>query len=133
MCMNKSEILKVLKQYGFDTKEYIVLSGAAMVLLGIKKYTKDIDISVTRSYYKYLLNNYNCTFEKINVYNNKVYFIDNIINFGIDFYDTQTVLVDDIRVQSPKSILQLKEFLNRKKDKKDIELIKKYKKNKRGI
>lgn len=124
--MNKEEILKVLNKYGFDTKEYIVLSGAAMVLLGIKEYTNDIDITVTEDYYKYLLNNYNCTLEKVSEQNNKVYFIDNIINFRVDFYYTECVVVNNIRVQSIESILKLKKSLNREKDKKDIDLLKKY-------
>ena len=91
--MNKEEILKVLKKYNFDKDKYIVISGAAMVLLGIKESTSDIDISVTKDYYDYLLENYNCTFEKVNEYNNKVYFIDNIINFGFDYYKHKCILI----------------------------------------
>ena len=66
--MNKEEIIKVLKKYNFDKNKYIVISGVAMVFLGIKEKINDIDISVTEDYYEYLLNNYNCTFEKVNEY-----------------------------------------------------------------
>ena len=77
--MNKKDIIKILKEYKLDTNNFIVISGASMVLQGIKDTTSDIDIAVKKDYYNYLLKNYNCTFDKINKYNNKVYFIDNVI------------------------------------------------------
>ena len=106
--MNKTEIIKILRKYNFDKDKYLVISGAAMVLLGIKESTSDIDISVTKDYYNYLLKNYNCTFEKINEYNREVYFIDNIINFGIDYYKKEIIFVEDFPVQIPENILKLK-------------------------
>ena len=121
--MNKEKILEILKEQGLDTNNYIVISGASMVLLGIKETTSDIDIAVKKDYYNYLLKNYNCTFDKVNMYNNKVYFIDNIINFGIDYYSQNYTIVDGIKVQNPEEILKLKKILNRNKDKKDIKLI----------
>ena len=124
--MNKEEILKVLKKYNFDKDKYIVISGAAMVLLGIKEKTNDIDIAIKEEYYDYLLNNYSCTFERVNEHNNKIYFIDDVINFSSSYYKSNFVLVDDIPVQTIEDILELKLYLNREKDKKDIELIKEF-------
>ena len=46
--MNRKEIIEKLKQYNFDKSNYIVISGAAMVLLGIKDKTSDIDIATTQ-------------------------------------------------------------------------------------
>ena len=122
--MSKNEIIKILKKYNFDNKKYIVISGAAMVLHGIKNSTSDIDIAVTKEYYEYLLKHYKCDFDKINPYNHKVYFIDNIINFGIDYF-TSPVYMDDIPIQKIDDILKLKNNLNRNKDKDDILLIQK--------
>ena len=48
--MNKEKIVDILKKYNFDKDEYIVISGACMVLYGIKETTSDIDISVTGVY-----------------------------------------------------------------------------------
>ena len=123
--MNKEQIIKILKKYKLNNKEYIVISGAAMVILGIKEKTNDIDISVTKEYYEYLKNNYNVTFDKINRYNNEVYFIDNVINFGIDYYTENYINVDGINVESPNEILKLKRSLNR-----EIKLIENYMKDK---
>lgn len=41
----------------------MVLSGAALVLLGVKDVTHDIDIAVSSKLYGEILNKYNCEFE----------------------------------------------------------------------
>ncbi len=128
--MNKEDIIKLLNQYNFDKNKYVVISGAAMVLLGIKPTTNDIDISVTPSYYEYLLNKYNCILEKEKDNEVKVYFIDNVINFSTDYFDNNLLFIEDIPVQSIDNLLLLKQSLNREKDKKDIELINIYKEGK---
>lgn len=124
--LNRNQIVEILNEYNLDKTKYIVISGAAMVLLGIKEKTRDIDISVTKDYYDDLLKNNNCVFEKINKHNNKVYFIDDVINFGIDYYSTDYLLADDIRIQKPENIKKLKQMLSREKDKQDIKLIDKF-------
>ena len=128
--MNKKEIIKKLKEYNFDINNYMVISGAAMVILGLKESTHDIDIAVAKDYYDYLLNNYDCKFDRVNEFNNKCYIIDDIINFGIDYYNKYNKKVNNIPVQSINDILKLKQFLNRKKDIEDIEKIKIYIKEK---
>ena len=97
-----------------------------MVLLGIKESTNDIDIAIKEEYEEYLLNNYNCVFEKNNDYSKAVYFIDNVINFSVSYYNKKDILIDDIPVQKPEDILILKISLNREKDKKDIKFIKEF-------
>ena len=121
--MRRTEIIELLKKYKFDTKNYIVISGAAMVIANVKDQTNDIDIAVSKEYYNYLLNNYNCEFDCVNIYNNKVFFIDNIINFSYDYFDCKYTVIDGIKVQTLYSIKQLKKNLNREKDIEDIKLI----------
>lgn len=121
--LDKEKIIKILKEYKLDTNKYIVVTGSAMVLLGLKETTNDIDISVTEEYYDYLLTKYNCTFERISEYNNKVYFIDKIINFGKDYYSNDNLRIEGIPVQKIDDIKKVKIHLNREKDKKDIEII----------
>lgn len=62
--LNREKIIEILNEYNFDCDKYVVLSSSAMVLHGIKEYTRDIDIFVTWDYYKYLLDNYDCIFER---------------------------------------------------------------------
>ena len=125
--MNKEKIIQILNKYNLDKDEYIVISGACMVLYGIKEITNDIDISVTDKYYNYLLNNYDCIFERINEFGEKVYFIDNIINFSRTYYSDNKNYIDYIPVQAIDELIELKKYLNRDKDKIDIEKIMKYK------
>ena len=84
--INREKILEILKQYHFDSDKYMVISGAAMVLYGIKEFTNDIDIAVTREYYDYLLEKYDCKFDCYDSNGNKCYYIDNFINFGLKYY-----------------------------------------------
>ena len=125
--MNKEEIIEKLKEYNFDKNKYIVISGAAMVLLGIKDKTHDIDIAVKEDYKDYLVDNYNVTFDRMNEYNEPVYFIDNIVNFAVTYYTDIKEYVSGIPVQNVNDILKLKKGLNRKKDKIDIEKLEEYK------
>ena len=125
--MNREEIIEKLKEYNFDKNKYIVISGAAMVLLGIKSKTHDIDIAVKEDYKDYLVDNYNVTFDRMNEYNEPVYFIDNIVNFAVTYYSDKKEYVEDIPVQNVNDILRLKKRLNREKDKIDIEKLEEYK------
>ena len=125
--MNKEEIIEKLKEYNIDKNKYIVISGAAMVLLGIKSKTHDIDIAVKEDYKDYLVDNYNVTFDRMNEYNEPVYYIDDIINFAITYYTDKKEYVSGIPVQNVNDILKLKKGLNREKDKIDIEKLENYK------
>jgi len=128
--MNKAEILNKLNEYNFDTNEYIVISSAALVIQGVKEETKDIDISVTQKYYKYLEENYNCELERYDEKNNiNIYYIDDVINFSTNYYSEDKddfILLDGIKIQSISSVTRLKNMLNRPKDIKDIDLINKF-------
>lgn len=128
--MKRNEIIDKLKKYNLNPDRYILLSGAAMVLYGIKEETPDIDISVDKLLEKELLNNYDAKLEKINKDGTKAYIINDELNFGSNYYTENKAYINGIPVQKVEDILSLKLMLNREKDKKDIELIKKYIKKK---
>ena len=121
--MNREEILNQLKKYNLDTKNFIIIGSAALVLKGIKESTHDIDIATTKEYNNHLLKNFKCQFQK-EIDSHKVYFIDNIINFSTHYYnDFKGEWIEGYLTQTPNEVLKLKETLNREKDKKDIKLI----------
>ena len=124
--MNREYIINKLKEYNFDPNEYIVISGAAMVLYGFKEKTHDIDISCTKRYTNKLLKNYDCTLEYEHSDGNKAYMIDNIVNFGPNYYSKNKNYIEGIPVQRVEDIIKLKKSLNREKDLKDLELIYKH-------
>lgn len=128
--MNRKDILNILSEYNFNFDEYVVISSAALVLHGVKEETKDIDISVTEDYYKYLEKNYECELERYDDKNDvNIYYIDDIINFSTNYYsdsEDDFVIINGVKVQSIPAIIKLKETLNREKDIKDLKLIDKF-------
>lgn len=114
--MKKKEIIETLNIYNLNKKKYIVISGAALVLQDIIEETKDIDLYVDKEYYEFLLKNYNCIFERTNELDEYCYMIDNIINFGKTFCPKNIKMIDEIKVSSIDDVLELKKYLNRKKD-----------------
>src|SRR5574344_1834873 len=109
--MNRIDIINTLHKYELNNTKYMVLSGAAMVLYGIKDSTDDIDISLDDTYYDELLTKYDCVLE---MGKDDVYYIDNVINFGRDYYNKEDIVyVDNIPVQSIDAIIKLKKSLNR--------------------
>ena len=125
--INKEQIEALLNRYLLNKNEFIVLSGSALVLYGIKDETHDIDVAVSKEYFEFLLETYKCEIEKYDIKNNVyVYYIDNIINFSTNYYDVDYNVINGFKIQTIESILELKESLNREKDKKDIVKIKRY-------
>lgn len=122
--LDKEKILATLEKYNIDRNQHVIISGAALVLWGVKDNTQDIDIAVSSKLYEEILNKYNCIFEK-EVENYPVWFLDNVMNFSNHYYD-EIEYTDcfGYKVQSLESILDLKIKLNRPKDKYDIARIK---------
>lgn len=124
--MNRQDILNALNKYHFDINEYMVISGASMVLQGIKESTNDIDISVSKKYYDYLVKNYKCDIEKV-INGLNIYLIDDIINFSTNYYNRdEVVMYKGFPIQSLEGIKKLKLGLNRAKDISDINKLDKY-------
>ncbi len=121
MKMNKEEILEILKKYDIDKNEVMILSGASMVMHGVKEKTNDIDIAASPGYEKKLLQKYDCKLKYENVYK-----IDDKIEFWTNYFDYNYDIIDGYKFQKLIDIIKLKEKLNREKDQKDIKLIKEF-------
>ena len=119
--MKRNEIIKKLKKYNLDIKRYIVISGTAMVLHGIKEETPDIDISVTEDLEEELLEDYLAVLEHFNPDGPQAFIINDELNFGTTYYSNDKEYIDGIPVQKINDILKLKLSLNRPKDKNDIQ------------
>ena len=121
--MNRIEIIKELKKYNFDIKRYIVISGAAVVLHGLKDDTPDIDISISEDYEEELLEDYMAVLEHTNLNGTRAYIIDDNVNFGVNYYTKPSEYIEGLPVQNIEEIIKLKESLNREKDQKDLKLL----------
>ena len=122
--MNRKEIIEVLNKLDLPKSEYVVLSGASMVMQKVKSKTSDIDISVSKELFGILKNNATIvnSFLGYDVYKVNDYEVEFSNNYS--FFDkSNAVLINDIYFQDLNSIKKMKESFNRNKDKKDIKKI----------
>lgn len=122
--MNRKEIIEVLNKLDLPKSEYVVLSGASMVMQKVKSKTSDIDISVSKELFGILKNNATIvnSFLGYDVYKVNDYEVEFSNNYS--FFDkSNAVLINDISFQDLNSIKKMKESFNRDKDKKDIKKI----------
>jgi len=122
--MNRKEIIEVLNKLDLPKSEYVVLSGASMVMQKVKSKTSDIGISVSKELFGILKNNATIvnSFLGYDVYKVNDYEVEFSNNYS--FFDkSNAVLINDIYFQDLNSIKKMKESFNRDKDKKDIKKI----------
>ena len=122
--MNRKEIIEVLNKLDLPKSEYVVLSGASMVMQKVKSKTSDINISVSKELFGILKNNATIvnSFLGYDVYKVNDYEVEFSNNYS--FFDkSNAVLINDIYFQDLNSIKKMKENFNRNKDKNDIKKI----------
>ena len=123
--MKKIELLNLLKELNFPKDEYYVLSGASLVLRGIRKEANDLDLCISEELFNEIKDKYNlaegnkneCGFYKIN---------DNleiVVNKKEDF---KMEIGEKYNLENLQTILDFKIKRNKPKDQKDIENIKKH-------
>lgn len=64
--MRKIELLNLLEELNFPKDEYYVLSGASLVLRGIKEEANDLDLCVSEELFDQIKDKFNLTDEKKN-------------------------------------------------------------------
>lgn len=122
--MNRNDIIEKLKMFPYDSKDYWVITGAAMVLYGIREVTHDIDMGCTadmadkleKAGYLY----------KITSDGNRRFKIGDDIEVFENWLFGKVVSVEGIPVISIKGLMEMKQKLGREKDKRDIRLIEEY-------
>lgn len=123
--MKKIELLNLLKELNFPKDEYYVLSGASLVLRGIRKEANDLDLCISKELFNHIKNKFNltderkneCGFYKIN--DNLEIVVDKKENFKME-------IGEKYNLENLQTILDFKIKRNKPKDKDDIENIKKY-------
>lgn len=122
--MNKKEIISKLKNINLDLNEIIVISGASLVVQNIIDNTTDIDLSCSEDYYKKIKWK-----EKLGAAKTNIKYYD-VFEIGNNFYfPDEVVIIDGIKFMNLKECLKMKEELNRPKDRKVIEFLKKQRTN----
>lgn len=119
--MNKQEIIRILQNFPYDSNEYWVITGAAMVLYGMKEQTRDIDLGCSRDLadrleadgYLHARTEDGMRWFKLG---------EHIEVFEEWLYDGVS-RVEGVPVITAEGLLQMKQALGRKKDLEDIRLI----------
>ena len=128
--MNKAEITARLSAFPYSSREYWVITGAAMVLYGIREETADIDLGCTTEMadrletggYLYKVMPDGTRWFKISAE------MEAFENWLCD----SVIMKDGIPVISLKGLREMKEKLGREKDLRDIQLIDDYRRE-RGV
>ena len=119
--MKKSDILRRLLELNFDPTQYWLITGAAMVLYGIRAETGDIDMGCTTALAD-LLEAQGCPCSKGVDGSRKITLGDDVEIFENWLYD-KVELYENIPLLSPQGLMEMKRFLGREKDLNDIALI----------
>jgi hypothetical protein len=99
------------------------MTGAALVLHGVKEYAGDIDIGCSEELFQSLLQR-GYKLQQIKSYEGII--IDDCIEIYRNWQSEKVVYIEDIPVADINYIRKYKEDLGREKDLRDIELIDEY-------
>lgn len=123
--MKKIELLNLLKELNFPKDEYYVLSGASLVLRGIKEEANDLDLCISAKLFNQIKDKFNLTDERKNECG--FYKINDNLEIVVDKKeDFKMEIGEKYNLEDLQTILDFKLKRNKPKDKDDIENIKKY-------
>ena len=113
--MTKEEIFKKLDSLELNKEEYIVISGASLVVQDIIEETSDIDLSCDTTYYDSI-----SWPVKDGYFGTEIKYKD-CYEIGCNFFDPEkTVIIDGYRFMNLDACLDLKKLENKKSDQKLI-------------
>ena len=126
--MKKDDITARLANFSFSTDDYWIITGAAMVLYGIREETSDIDMGCTKEMADRLealgfLDHVSGDGKRCFKYSDSIEIIEGWLRDSIQN-------VGGFPVISIDGLVEMKRELGREKDKRDIELIEAFLKRK---
>ena len=123
--MDKQEIIKRLRDLNLPKDEYYVLSGASLVLRGIREKCSDIDLCISEELFADVKDRLKMTPDNINSCN--FYHLSNSLEIVVDKKSRFNMEKDyEFNLEDINTILAFKESRNLPKDQQDIVNIKKY-------
>ncbi len=122
--MNKKEIIKQLESFPYNRDDYWLITGAAMVLYGIKKETNDIDLGCNKEMADQLQKDGYLYQHSEN--GNRCFRYGDQIEVFENWLKDSVTSIDGFPVISIRGLIEMKRELGRDKDLKDIKLINEY-------
>jgi hypothetical protein len=121
--LEKEDIIDICKSLNLNPDEYCLGYGGALVLHGIKDFTADIDINVTKALFDRLSQKYKVDYA---MFNEPYINIDGMVDVFIgDNMDSKTY-IEGIPVSTLQEIIESKRRLGRPKDIEDIKRIEEF-------
>lgn len=123
--MNKEQVLKMLEELNLPKDEFYVLSGASLVLRGIREICSDLDLCISEELYEKIKDKYELTDDKKNECN--FYHISDELEVVVDKKEKfNWEICEPYNLENLNTILEFKIKRNKPKDQADIENIKAY-------
>ncbi|MBR2600407.1 MAG: hypothetical protein IKD84_05830 [Erysipelotrichaceae bacterium] len=122
--MNRNEIFEQLRQFPYDPAQYWIITGAAMVIYGLREQTHDIDMGCSKEMADLLERDGHL--HKISPDGRRSFRIGELIEVFEGWICDKTVEIEGFQVISLKGLLEMKRGLGREKDLRDIRLIEEY-------
>ncbi|MBQ7060043.1 MAG: hypothetical protein IJM83_12220 [Firmicutes bacterium] len=122
--MKKADIIEKLHSFPYDTKDYWVITGGAMVMYGIREETSDIDLGCTSELADRLEKD--GFLYQIKPDGTRWFRIGSDIEVYENWLYESVELVDGIPVISIPGLIAMKQTIGREKDKRDLKLIEEY-------
>lgn len=127
--MNKEQLLNLLEELNLPKDEYYILSGASLVIRGIREQARDLDLCISKELFEQIKDEYSLTEDKKNEYG--FYHISDSLELVVDEKEKFNMEVcEPYNLEDLNTILNFKIKRNQPKDQVDIERIKEYLKNK---
>ncbi|MBQ1358123.1 MAG: hypothetical protein IIY63_02770 [Oscillospiraceae bacterium] len=119
--MDKEEIIEKLEKFPYDTREYWINAGSAMVMHGLRENTEDIDLGCTSALADLLeASGYLCVTGEGG---RRRFRYGESIELSENWMYDGTERIDGFRVLTLRGLLIQKQLLGREKDAKDLVLI----------
>lgn len=123
--MDKEQVLKMLEELNLPKDEFYVLSGASLVIRGIREKCSDLDLCISEELYEKIKDKYKLTNDKKNECN--FYQISDELEVVIDKKENfNWEICEPYNLEDLNTILEYKVKRNKPKDQADIENIKAY-------
>jgi len=122
--LDRNQVIAALNRAGLDANHYWVVAGAAMVLHGVKEYTRDIDLGCDTEMADKLQDMGRKTVVLENGSRRIEY--DGCIEIFENWREGCVERIDSLPVVSLEGIILMKKRLGREKDLQDIQLIREY-------
>ena len=122
--MNRQELMQRLSELPFDTGEYWLITGGAMVLYGLREQTGDIDLGCTTRLFE-ALQAQGYSVNTMPDGTRRVAFAEDVELFE-NWLQGSVQMLDGVPVVALEGLIAMKRQIGREKDLRDIAMIEEY-------